>query len=137
MDRENDLLLDHLSPIEPPAGLAEAVLGRIDRVKRRRFMLRRLSFAGISLIPLVAVFVAFAVLIRDIRQSGFVQYFSLLFSDGRLIAAFWREYLFSLVESLPLLSVAGCLLSIFSFLVVIKLAAGYLNNGPRGIARPV
>ena len=66
-----------------------------------------ISFAG--LIPV------FKILSINFTQSGFFTYFSLLFSDGGLMAAYWKDFAFLLAESFPVMSIVGLLALVFVF----------------------
>ena len=61
------------------------------------------SSAFLSVAALVPVFIN---LIQAFKTSNFGVYFSLLFSDGGLFPAFWKELGIALVDSLPILAVA-------------------------------
>ena len=78
----------------------DAIIARDKRVIR--FKLWIFSFMGFaSLLGLVPVF---KILLNDLTQSGFYEYFSLIFSDGGSMLAYWKELFLSLAESLPIFS---------------------------------
>jgi len=76
------------------------------------------TLAGIT--SLVGLVSAFKILSSDLAQSGFYEYLSLAFSDSGLILSAWREFVFSLAESLPVLSVVFTLSLIFIFFLSLK-----------------
>ena len=51
--------------------------------------------------------------VRDLYLSGFAQTFSLIFSDGPTIIAYWQSLALSLLESLPFASLITCLIALF------------------------
>ena len=104
----------------PEGGLINNVWLAVVRHDRRvaRFKLTILSIiGGVSLFSLIP---AFKALTLDFSQSGFYDYFSLLFSNGDSIVNFWKEFLLILAESLPVLSIALFLLLIFIFFLSLK-----------------
>jgi hypothetical protein len=79
---------------------------RTARVKLWAFSLAGIiSFAG--LVP------AFKILSSDFAQSGFYDYFSLLFGSNGSIISYWKELAFSLLESLPAISIILTLSLVF------------------------
>ena len=78
------------------------------------------TLAGIT--SLVGLVPAFRILGSDLAQSGFYEYLSLAFSDSGLILSAWREFMFSLAESLPVLSVIFTLSLVFIFFLSLKYA---------------
>lgn len=90
-----------LKEIEPPQNLCAHILLRVATLRQRRarirFGLETLAcfLSGAVLVP-VATYVG-----SELYTSGFYDYFSLLSSDRSLVLASWREFLYSLIESLP------------------------------------
>jgi hypothetical protein len=107
---------------EPEPDLSRAVWSAIllrDKHKAR-FKLWAFAFTGLaSLAGLVPVL---KILSNDLTRSGFYEYFSLIFSDTSSILSFWKEFTFSLSESLPVMSIIFTL----SLLFVCFLSARYL-----------
>jgi len=63
--------------------------------------------SAVGLIP------AFEMLLNNLAQSGFSEYFSLIFSDGGSMLTYWKELSFSLAESLPVMSIILTLSTLF------------------------
>jgi len=139
MNAANDQFkLELLAQNEPPARLLGLILARVERERQRSLFRRRLAFLGVAAASFLAFIAATAYLVHDIRLSAFGQYLSLLSTDGGHVLSFWGEYVSSLAESLPLPAMAGCLLSLFVFLLALKLSAKYLNgSGHHHLPRPV
>ena len=105
---------------EPESILASTVWSAIIARDRRiiRFKLWIFSFMGFaSLVGLVPVF---KILLNDLAQSGFYEYFSLIFSDGGSMLAYWKELFLSLAESLPVFSIISTLSLFFIFFLSLK-----------------
>ena len=94
----------------------DAIIARNKRIIR--FKLWIFSFMGFaSLVGLVPVF---KILLNDLAQSGFYEYFSLIFSDGGSMVTYWKELFFSLAESLPVFSIISTLSLFFIFFLSLK-----------------
>lgn len=102
-------------------GLFEKVLTRIEAEKKRRAARARLGFVmGIffaSIISVIPVWNAFWV---SIASSGFGQYLTLIFSDSKVVANNWQDFGLSLLESLPVMNVAGFLAVLLVLLLTMK-----------------
>ncbi len=108
--------------LEPPAGLYDAIMARIGFEKRRLARLKLALISCVSLLSLVALVPAGQYFISEFQQSGFYQYFSLIFSDGGTFFSYWREFTLSLTESFPILAASAVLLAVIVILGSLKLA---------------
>ncbi|MDO8582162.1 MAG: hypothetical protein Q7S16_04800, partial [bacterium] len=63
-----------------------------------------------------ALLPVFNMMRADMVQSGFAEFFSLLFSDIGMVAAYWQNFAFTLLESLPAVSIAAFLATVLVFL---------------------
>lgn len=98
----------HLNPLwehEPPKGLYQRVLTRIDGEERLRLIQRRLAFfslvvigSSVALLPSLKAFTGSA------TESGFSTFLSLLFSDADILLAHWQSFSLALLETLPTVS---------------------------------
>lgn len=91
--------------IEPSEDLFDRVIYRIDTECRLLNIKRRLAglfvcFAG-SLAALIFSFEAARV---SFIESGFVEFFRLMFSDAEIVASHSQSFAFSLLETLPVTS---------------------------------
>lgn len=94
----------------------ENIYKGVRRYQRRTEHGYRALFGALSLGSLVLLFYASMDAVRAIGQSGFGQYVSLIFSDGSVIASYWKELVWALAESIPVYSVVLCLGAIALFL---------------------
>ena len=123
MRKDYERLFTEISQLEPPSGLMPAILARIDNGKRQAARLRVLLLSVSSLVSVFALITALIYLTGDFNQSGFNQYFSLLFTDSGAAITYWREISMSLLESLPIMSTAAVFATIFVLLISLKLLA--------------
>jgi len=70
--------------------------------------------SGAMLIP------AFGAVRTGMAESGFMEFLSLIFSDFKLVLAFWQSFSWALLESFPATSFAGFLAVILVFLGALK-----------------
>lgn len=85
--------------IQVPPGLLESVLGRIALARRRAARIRLAAFGTVTFVSVLMLVPAVQYAINEFYTSGFYDYAS-LFLDG-LSRGYWRELLYSLVDSLP------------------------------------
>jgi len=115
--------------LKPNAGLADNIWNSIVMREKRIAKLKLGLFSLIGMLSLVGAVPVFKTLITDFTQSGFYEYFSLIFSDSGLILSIWREFVFSLIESLPVLSIILSLTLIFIFFLSLKYAMKQIGRG--------
>lgn len=114
--------------IVPPDDLLGKIMARIKR-KERLLVLRNVIFFSMgALISLVAFFPAFGAFRAELSRSGLLQYLSLIFSDTGTVMAYWSDFSLSVLESLPILTMAAFLATILVFLESLKFLLKNLND---------
>ncbi|MCX6744107.1 MAG: hypothetical protein NTX82_01125 [Candidatus Parcubacteria bacterium] len=108
--------------IEPPAELMGKIINRIAEEHRlipikQRIFLFSVGLAG----SVIGFFPAFKMLKSGFAESGFLQFFSLIFSDAGILLANWQNFVSSLLETLPVMSLVIFLAVIFLVLEFLKL----------------
>jgi hypothetical protein len=105
--------------------LLPKIIARLDKESRLSALRRRTIFLGAATLASAAVFIFSGWLLQSgLRESGFVSFFSLLFSDFRIIfSAFWQNFILALLESIPVGSLIFFLLAILFFLELSSLLA--------------
>ncbi len=91
------------SHIEPPIGLYEAVMARIDRARRSAARVRFAAFAALAFVSVLLVIPAIQYAASEFYASGFYDYASLFFDNAA--RGYSGELLYSLADSLPSLAV--------------------------------
>ena len=94
----------NIHDVTPPPGLYEAVLARVALARRRAARIQFVLLATLSAALTVLATTAFEYAAAEASASGFSSYLSLLFSDSSMVLTS-RDFLLSLVESLPSLAV--------------------------------
>jgi len=87
------------------------------------------AFSIIGFASLVGLMPAFKALSSDFVQSGFYEYFSLIFSDSGLILSYWKELFFSLAESLPTISIILTLSLLFICFLSLRYLMKQISKG--------
>lgn len=114
IDKKYKKLLGSINIIEPPKGLEKRIMTRINAERMRLARVRAWIFGSTSAVSFGFSLWAVIYLVNSVKETGFWQYFSLLFSDKGAVLAYWRELSLSLIESLPILS-----------LIIFLVAAGF------------
>lgn len=97
-------LLGSIDLIEPPKGLGKQIMTRIALEERRLIRIKALIFGTSTAVSFGMSAWAIVYLVNSVKESGFWNYLSLLFSGDGAVYAYWKELSFSLAESLPVLS---------------------------------
>lgn len=104
----------------PETGLSDNIW-RVIQIKQARILKIKSTIYGILGILSLGGFVFVVNILRvQFVSSGFFQYLSLVFSDGGLLALYWKEYLLSLSDSIPYASLGVSFFLLFSTLISIK-----------------
>jgi hypothetical protein len=107
---------------EPDSALARVVLSTIISKDKRNTQFKLWAFALVGVASFAGLVPTFKMLLSDLTQSGFYEYFSLIFSDTGSILSYWKELILSLTESLPIFSI----ISVLSLLFICFLSLRYL-----------
>jgi len=85
------------------AELLDSIMGRIEHQKKCKIFKIRIALLGVfSFAIFIALIPALRELQSEILQSGVLQFMSLLLSDSAIIITYWKEFMFSVLESLPI-----------------------------------
>jgi ABC-type phosphate/phosphonate transport system permease subunit len=129
MTKDWEKLFSYYNAPKPPNDLLGKIMKRINQEKKILTLKRRLVLLAAGLIGAIILFIpALRAVISGFAESGFAQYFSLLFSDAEIVLAYWQNYALSLLETLPVMSVILLLATIFAILELLKLLAKDLKN---------
>lgn len=114
-----------LEDVNPPKDLKDKILKSVETAIERKNRNRKIIGFSIFSISMIS-FVDFAIMaIRELQQSGFSAYLSLIFSDSKLVLGNLGEFTLSLIDSLPTFAITITLVSILVILISIKYA---MNN---------
>jgi hypothetical protein len=114
---------------ETSPGLGMDIWRNIARRNKKAAQIKLWSFAAVTLLSLVLLIPAANTLALDFSKSGFYEYFSLIFSGGSGAIAYWRELGFSILESLPAMSIIFVLSLVFFLFLSIRQIFKQINRG--------
>ncbi len=106
--------------LEPPPYLLEKILKRIEKERRILVLKHTAIFSVIFLVSIIAFIPASKILWQDFKNSGFIYFFSLIFSDFSIVIIYWRSLALQLLETLPAMSLALFLAVVLIFLQSLK-----------------
>lgn len=89
----------------PYDSLSRSIYTAIRERQRRVARARLFVYSFISLLSVGALVPAGRALVQDFSQSGLYQYLSLLFSGDSMVGSYWKEFLFTLADALPVMSI--------------------------------
>ena len=105
MRKEYEKLFTFLKAPELPEGLFDKVIHRIYVEKQRRALRWQFLLGSLGCIGSLIAFVPAITLVQTgFAESGFKKFFSLIFSDGGMVITYWQNFIFILLESLPIMS---------------------------------
>lgn len=111
-----------LASLEAPRNVYDHILLRVETARMRAARMRLALFGALSFASLAALFPALQYAAQGFYQSGSYEYLSLVFSDGTALLPYWKEFLLTLAESLPVFEIAVVLGVVYVLLESIKLA---------------
>jgi hypothetical protein len=92
---------------QPSADLYDRVINRINREEKLMILKKKLILNFFGLIISFFIFIPLTLkLLSDIAKSGLIQFLSLLFSDFSIVMSDIGNYILSLLESTPALSLS-------------------------------
>ena len=115
------------SNIDLPEIVWKNILLRDKRITRLKLWV----FSIIGLASFIAIIPMFRIMSADLAQSGFYEYLSLAFSSGGLILTYWKDFLSSLAESLPIMSITYSLTLVLVFFLSLKYAMRQIIKSTR------
>lgn len=131
MTKEYRELFSRLAAVGPREGLSSKILEVIEYRRKRKIFIKK-GLVGIpAFLSLISLYPAVAYLSSELSGSGFLYYMSLVFSDGAIILASWQDFLFSLVESLPILSIIVALIPVVILATSLKAMLSQVRFGKR------
>lgn len=106
---------------EPRPELLNIVMKRLHKEERALAIRRVVIFSILLTCSIIGFVPAFNMLMSDVSQSGFYNFFSLIFSDFSVVMTYWQNFFMIILETLPALSLALFLAVILTFLQSTKL----------------
>ena len=121
MTDDNKRLFSYLPLPEPPDDLLAKIKSRLLKEQRLRLQRKLVIFTITMTVSAIALIPAFKFVQQELVASGFIQFLSLAFSDFTIVSIYWKNFLMSLLESMPAISLSLFLTVILLFLGSLKL----------------
>jgi hypothetical protein len=121
-------LLSRLPTLEPRAGLEHEIMAKIYIIQERRVRIRASLYGLTTIVSLASLYPAFELLATKANESGFSEYVSLVGSDGTGLLGSWKDFLFSVVESAPMLEISLVLGIVLAFAYSLRKGARYAEG---------
>jgi hypothetical protein len=132
MEKDSGYNISKFCDIDPPEHLRGVILARIAKEARKRQLRRKMLLFGGFFVSGAGVISSLTYFGREILASDFWSIASLVFSDLGTVAGHWQDYSFSLLETLPVVSIIAILVPIAAMLILTKQYAeklvSYENN---------
>ena len=120
-------LMQSIGPKKAPKSLIQGVFVRIALEKKAEALKRFYGFSVAAIASFSSVITAIIMLIKSFTGSGISNYISLIFTDGFSFLAYWKEFGFFVLESLPMYTLillfSGVLVLLWSLSKVTKQAS--------------
>ena len=108
--------------------LAQNIWNTITKREKRNTQIKLWVFSSVGFVSFAGLVPVFKILLSELSQSGFYEYASLAFSDTGLLLSSWKELAFSLIESLPIMSIVFTLTLLFTVFLSMKYVAKQIIN---------
>jgi ABC-type phosphate/phosphonate transport system permease subunit len=125
-------------PDPAPDRLLRAIIARISEEKAAR-PARQKFFAYTALSFLSGAALVFALIIAraEFAKSDFPAFLTLIWTDSSIVLAYWKSYLSSLAETLPIMSVILVFTTIFALINFLRMAAKNISGAHLGIRHKI
>ena len=104
----------------PESRLSDDIWAVVKAKNAKTLRVKKLGYFSLGVLSLSGSIFSIKMLIEQFIQLGFFKYLSLIFSDGGIIATYWKEYTLSLIDSLPIASLAVFLFFLFMLVISIN-----------------
>ena len=101
----------------PKTGLSEVIWCTIQTKRTKSLKIQSLVYGIAGVLSLGGFVVMSISVVKEFISSGFFQYLSVAFGSGGLFMVYWKEYLLSLADSLPVASLGATLFLLVSMLI--------------------
>lgn len=101
-------------------GLFGRVISAIEKEKRKREMRTRIGLVFLFAASIIAIPFSLSLLLKQILSSGFAYYISTAMGDLSAFAAYWKDFLLAMAESVPVAGIAVFGINIIGVITVAR-----------------
>jgi len=113
---------------QPESRLSDDIWRVIENKNIKISKYKKFGYLGVSILSLSGSVFSIKTLIEQSSRFGFYDYLSLAFSDSGVIATYWKEYILTLANSLPVVSAILSFALLFVLFVSIRRASFLFKN---------
>ena len=127
----NENLKSCLQQVEykPDDLLTQKIWENLCTKNKNRALVKLYLFLAAIVISATSFVPVFKMLLSDFAKSGFYEYLSLAFSTNGAITSYWKDFILSLAESLPMMSIIFTLGIVLVFFVSLRYALKQIVQG--------
>lgn len=100
-----------------PRGLDEAIISKVQRLTKNKARRRMFGFGALSISSFAGLVTWAGYLRASLQTSGVYDYVSILASNTGSISLFWKEIAFSIIESIPFITISVFLTLLVAFVL--------------------
>ena len=116
MTDKNDLYMFEFDIKEPPNDLFLKIIARIEREKEIKQTRKLILFAIPFVFSLILLPFSWNYFWTEIKNSGIFYFFETLFTNLSLVSTYWKDFVFAILESLPILAIVAFIVNLlFNF----------------------
>lgn len=120
MENNKYFNLNNAKELEVPEGLKIKILSNIKAAQKEKIRRKKRFFVAGFLLLLVLLIFSGTVFGRQIIASEFWSLARLGFTDSKIVLEHWSEFSWSLLETLPTMSLVGILTPVLLLLILLK-----------------
>ncbi|MDB5204186.1 MAG: hypothetical protein JWP09_214 [Candidatus Taylorbacteria bacterium] len=115
--KDIESVIKNIDTCPTPAGLNKSIVSRIQILEQKRSRQRASFFGLFSIVSFAGLVMSFKALWTNLASSGTYEYISLLVSNPSDATTFWKEISFSIIESVPLITLSLFLVLALAFII--------------------
>jgi len=116
------------SSYHPESRLSDDIWNVIESKNTHITRLKKFGYMSLGILSLSGSIFSIKGLIEQFTKLGFFDYLSLVFSDSGVIATYWKEYILTLVDSLPVMSLVLSFFLLFVLFISIERVSYQFKN---------
>jgi len=113
--------------VNPENHLSKEIWRSLVARENKKHLTKTIIYFSTVLVSLILLVPSILNLIDKFSLGGFSEYASLIFTDGSIIITYWKEFIFSILNSIPLMSFVLCSGLLLVLFVSIKKIIGQIN----------
>jgi len=116
MTDKGELYMFEFDIKEPPNDLFLKIIARIEREKEIKQTRKLILFAIPFVFSLILLPFSWNYFWTEIKNSGIFYFFETLFTNLSLVSTYWKDFVFAILESLPILAIVAFIVNLlFNF----------------------